>query len=561
MPDLKHTDDVYADFMRHADEFAASCMAGYVPQRFSQNKVIHDCVWGTVMFYPWELSIIDSPLIQRLRRINQLGLAVLTYPSAHHSRFEHTLGVVAVVSRMVASVNQDDNEGLPGQERIIPPSDVRRLRLAALLHDVGHCFFSHLSETIYGVSDEMRRLKASDPVFAGAQPHEILGYMIINTPSFIRFFSSLEDYPFDDEEPERVLDEVGRMIVGAMPRPRPAATGGLERPCYLTEMINGQFDADALDYLRRDSYATGLALTYHIDRFLYKLRIAGRRGDDGITEKHMTVPVSGISTVEEMVFSKLMLTRYIYQHQKVLAVESMLGDLVAGMQAKGRLLHPCDFLKLCDSDIYSLGSRFSDEALRPAAAAWRLAPGTERTVGDIAERVLLRRLPKKALILTPGMIRSLGGCECTGDDGTPAPPDAAGLADYLNKIPDLRGEIVGKAAEYARTLALPPPELYDVYVAVPRVSTAKNFSRTPVLTYDGNFIPMSDVVDLNDWAGAFSGHSYNAYVFAEPESLPAVSAAALTVLGAHGIVFDRAKVFSGLKESVRIEAACAMLRI
>lgn len=536
--------EVYAEFLSRADRFVQKCMGGYKPQRFSQNKVIHDCVWGTVMFYPWELQIIDSPLLQRLRLINQVGLAVLTYPSAHHSRFEHTLGVVSVVSQMVAGVNQYENT-------VIPPRHVHLLRLAALLHDVGHCFFSHLSETIYGKAEEFERLRAAEPLLSDAQPHEIFGYIIINTPTFRRFFAEQVKYPFEGDDPDTILLEAGRMIVGALPDARYGI-----RYCYLTEMINGQFDADALDYLRRDSYATGLALTYHIDRFLYKLRIADRRVPDGeggeITEKHLTVPVSGISTVEEMVFSKLMLSRYIYQHQKVLAVESMMDDLVAGMRSGGRLSHPCDFLDYCDNDIFFLGTRREDEAMRPAAAGWKLPGETKRTVGELAERILLRRLPKKALVINLGNLASLGGkpaAELSAED----------ISEAVRAIPEIRRELYEEAAACAAAVGLPAPEIYDVHISVPKVSMAKNFSKTPVLTYDGNFIPMSQVVDLNDWAGSFSGNSYNAYIFADREVLPAVSVAALRVLRRHGIVCDRKRVFSGLKESALIEKACAVL--
>lgn len=536
--------EVFAEFLDRADRFVQKRMGSYRPQKFTQNKVIHDCVWGTVMFYPWELQIIDSPLLQRLRQINQVGLAVLTYPSAHHSRFEHTLGVVSVVSQMVAGVNQYENT-------VIPPRHVHLVRLAALLHDVGHCFFSHLSETIYGKDPEFVRLREAEPLLADAQPHEILGYIIINTPTFRRFFAEQVRYPFEGDDPDTILLEAGRMIVGALPESRYGV-----QYCYLTEMINGQFDADALDYLRRDSYATGLAETYHIDRFLYKLRIADRKVTDAdgltITEKHLTVPVSGISTVEEMVFSKLMLSRYIYQHQKVLAVESMMDDLVAGMRQGGRLSHPCDFLDYCDNDIYFLGTRRDDEAMKAAAAAWKLPGDTERTVGEVAERILLRRLPKKALVLNLGNLASIRGKDA-------AALTAGDITAALRDIPDLRRELLDEASAVAAVIGLPAPEIYDVHVSVPKVSMAKNFSKTPVLTYDGNFIPMSQVVDLNDWAGSFAGNSYNAYVFADRELLPAVSVAALRVLRRHGIVCDRRRVFAGLKESALIEAACAAM--
>ncbi len=536
--------EIYREFLRRTDAFVANYMDGYEPS-VSGGKVIHDCVWGTVSFYPWEIAVIDSPLFQRLRSVNQLGLAALTYPSAHHTRFEHTLGVVAVVSKMVSSINGGGGDlcCISGGNAPIPPQHVRLLRMAALLHDIGHCFFSHLSESIYGAMPEMQELKAAEPVFSGAQPHEIFAYVIINTPTFRRFFAEKSAYPFEDGEGEELLADIGRMIVGCETEPKDGV-----KYCYLTEMINGQFDADAIDYLRRDSYATGLALSYHIDRFLYKLRIVDRKNSDGTSDRHLTVSSSGIGTIEEMVFSKQMLTRYIYQHQKVVAVESLMWDLVCGMQRGGRLTHPCDFLYFSDNDIYSLGSRHGDGAMRPAAADWRLDERTERTVGDIAEQVLTRRLPKKAMVLNVGNVISVDGWKSEN-------VKVNDLVYALRSAGDLRAEIAAEAARTARVLGLPLPEVYDVHVSVPKVSTAKNFSRTSVLTYDGDFVPMSDLVDLNEWSESFSGHSYNAYVFSTPDMLPAVSIAALRVLHRHGIECHRGKIFSSLKESEEIESA------
>ncbi|MBO5968328.1 MAG: HD domain-containing protein [Clostridia bacterium] len=540
--------ELYLDFQRRADAFVAENMANFKPRTITGTKVIHDCVWGTVMFYPWELELIDSPLLQRLRRINQLGLAQLTYPSAHHSRFEHTLGVVAVVAQMIAGVARHDAAVMAGKEQTIPASHQRRLRLAALLHDVGHCFFSHLSETIYGEMPAMKELKATEPMFERAQPHEMLGYIIINTPTFVKCFSESLGYPFEEgEDAAELLGEVGRMIVGAAPEVKDGV-----RYVYLTEMINGQFDADALDYLRRDSYATGLALGYHIDRFLYKLRLADRVSDDGIVERHLTVPVSGLSTVEEMVFSKLMLSRYIYQHQKVLAAESLIEDMVVGMQRSGRFSHPIDFLYLCDNDIYSIGAPSADKALRPAITDWKLSDESDVTVGDMAARVLARRLPKKALVISQSNVHSAGGIN-SRDLGI------SGLAAAVSLLPRLREEILDQSRIYAEALGMQRPEMYDIHIAIPHISMAKDYSRTPVLTYDGEFIPMSEAVNLNDWTRSFAGQSWNAYIFSEPEILPAVSLAAYTVLERNGIRCNREMLFSSLKESDAIEAAAEKL--
>ncbi len=100
----------------------------HLPARRSQSvKLIHDSVHGTIKLEDWMVGIIDTPEFQRLRRIKQLGFADLVYPGAHHTRFEHSIGAMYVVSRLT-----DDPEILA----------------AALLHDIGHTPFSHSGEVI-----------------------------------------------------------------------------------------------------------------------------------------------------------------------------------------------------------------------------------------------------------------------------------------------------------------------------------------------------------------------------------------------------------------------------
>ena len=123
-------------------------------------KDIHDPIWGTNRFSWRELAVIDSPIIQRLRRIHQTGLAYYVYPSARHSRFEHTLGVVTVASRVFDAVAQRyagrleeiaDTLKKPLEKVDDTVSRWRQeLRLAALLHDTGHSVLSHASERVYG---------------------------------------------------------------------------------------------------------------------------------------------------------------------------------------------------------------------------------------------------------------------------------------------------------------------------------------------------------------------------------------------------------------------------
>ena len=146
-----------------------------------------------VVYYSWEIQLIDSPVFQRLRDIQQLGRAEMTYPSAHHSRFEHSLGTTAIASKMIDNLSQRSSD------YNITDKDKYKIRLAALLHDRGHCFYSHFSESVYSalpafaVIREYMDKKLNKEAFP--KPHEIFSYLIITSESFVDFFYKYILYP------------------------------------------------------------------------------------------------------------------------------------------------------------------------------------------------------------------------------------------------------------------------------------------------------------------------------------------------------------------------------
>ena len=100
----------------------------------SQFEVVRDPLWNNIRLEPQALAVLDTPAVQRLRYVRQLGHAFLVYPGATHTRFEHALGAYHLARRVVAELGQlETEEGLA-------------VRLAALLHDIGHYPFSHALE-------------------------------------------------------------------------------------------------------------------------------------------------------------------------------------------------------------------------------------------------------------------------------------------------------------------------------------------------------------------------------------------------------------------------------
>jgi uncharacterized protein len=178
-------------------------------------KFIRDSVHGDLHLEEFEIDLIDTPQIQRLRRIKQLGFTYLVYPGANHTRFEHSIGTMYLASRLA------DNLALDDYQKSI-------LRVCAILHDSGHGPFSHVSE---GVMDSS---------------HEELTSKLIKESQL----SDLLSEKFD-------LNEIIDIISGKN---------------SLGQIISGELDVDRMDYLLRDSHYTGVAYgVIDVERLIYNM--------------------------------------------------------------------------------------------------------------------------------------------------------------------------------------------------------------------------------------------------------------------------------------------------
>jgi len=187
------------------------------------------------------MEIVDTPTFQRLRRIKQLAMASQVYPGADHSRFVHSLGVFSIMSRLVTRLNQ-----LASKEVLV--ADQEKLRLAALLHDIGHYPYSHLMEHVKlpspkgeaaSTAIEPKGTADHGSETPGEYPaHEDLGAWIIKQRKDVS--GVLEGYGFDPEE-------IGSTILGKH--------GGKG---YYNQLATSSLDVDRLDYLLRDAHYTGV---------------------------------------------------------------------------------------------------------------------------------------------------------------------------------------------------------------------------------------------------------------------------------------------------------------
>ncbi len=348
------------------------------------GKIIHDTTWKTNFFAPYEVSIINTALFQRLRNINQMGFVDYVYPSARHSRFEHSLGVTVLASKMVDAVRRDMNV-----KNLIDDKDQISIRLSALLHDIGHCLFSHTSELIYGsaleeaIKEEFRG-KEVDP-----SPHEFLSYLIVISDAFSNFFNKIKHiYSLNNLD----LREIANRIVGLV---------GKEEDRFKTYFINGPFDADKLDYFHRDSQFSGIPIQLDIERLFYEIAISDTSVmDDEVTESvnDLTIGISGVGCIEQIIFNKMLLYSTIYNHHKVQAIDCMFKGVFEYIIEKNieikingvkkTINTPVDFLYLVDFDLFSMTNDVNDEELK-----------------RLIENIKNRKLLKRALIINHGSIK------------------------------------------------------------------------------------------------------------------------------------------------------------
>jgi len=180
-------------------------------------KFIRDSLHGNLQLNEFEVKLIDTPQIQRLRRIKQLGFTFLVYPGANHTRFEHSIGTMYLASRLSYGLK------LPDEQRQI-------LRVCALLHDAGHGPFSHVSESVLNESHE-----------------ELTSKLIME--------SELSTILSEKYDPKEIIALIG-------------GEGSLG------QIISGDLDVDRMDYLLRDSYYTGVAYgVIDVERLIHNMKL------------------------------------------------------------------------------------------------------------------------------------------------------------------------------------------------------------------------------------------------------------------------------------------------
>ncbi|MBI5000615.1 MAG: HD domain-containing protein [Euryarchaeota archaeon] len=315
-------------------------------------KIIHDTVHGSIRVRGVFLGLLESPELQRLNGISQLGLAHLVFPGANHTRLEHSMGTAWVARKL-------------GRALDLPADEVDLLTAAALLHDVGHGPFSHTLEAVLHHKlriDHMdltvRVIRGEDTMVPKAEQR--LGGM----PTVEEI---LERHGLD---PAEVADiAAGRSPLSpsildwqaghSKPRPR------RNEKRYLRQLVHGPLDADQMDFLMRDSHYTGVAHgAIDMERIMNTMALS--KGELVIHEK-------GVPAIEGMLVARGLMYSSIYFHKTVRIAELMLSRAVEGA-LKGDM---AEIQKMTDNELL----------------AWLRGRGEyqKRTVLRLKYRMLMKR--------------------------------------------------------------------------------------------------------------------------------------------------------------------------
>ena len=233
-------------------------------------KIINDPVFGFIKIPRGLLyDIVRHPLFQRLNRINQLGLASVVYPGARHTRFQHSLGAFHLMSEAILSLQQ---KGL-----FIFESEAEALKAAILMHDIGHGPFSHVLEhtLIHDISHEDISLLMMEQI------NRDLGHQLGMAIAIFR-----------DQYPKR----------------------------FLHQLISSQLDMDRLDYLRRDSFFTGVTEGNIGSARIIKML--------NVVDDRLVVEQKGIYSIENFLTSRRLMYWQVYMHKTAVAYEKVLVNVL-----------------------------------------------------------------------------------------------------------------------------------------------------------------------------------------------------------------------------------------
>ncbi len=315
----------------------------------NKRKIVNDPVYGFInISYPIVYDLMEHPYFQRLRRIKQLGLTNLVYPGANHTRFQHALGAMYLMEEAVATLRA---KGLD-----ITEPEAEAASIAILLHDIGHGPYSHALERtmVENVS------------------HETLSL----------FFMQQLNREFDGK-----LDAAIAVFRKEYPKK------------FLCQLVSGQLDMDRLDYLRRDSFFTGVTEgIIGSDRIIKMLHVY---------RDELVIEAKGIYSIEKFLLARRLMYWQVYLHKTVIAADQLLLSILRRAKellASGRHLFATpdllyflrDFSSACMeqnlSEVLAHYAKLDDDDISIAVKMWMTHddPVLSRLATNLVNRRLFR---------------------------------------------------------------------------------------------------------------------------------------------------------------------------
>jgi HD superfamily phosphohydrolase len=305
----------------------------------------------------WLLYLINTPEVQRLRYISQLGLAHFTYPGATHSRFSHSLGVFNLMQVCISHLKKDCSD-------YFQPLDEDALLAAALLHDIGHFPLSHVTEATFG-------------------RHEEQGIAIINN---------------SESGVNKILTrrhcELPSKVVALLSKSDDALP-------WQRSLISSQLDVDRLDYLQRDSLCSGAGYG-HFDwfRIIHTMELREKQLQGAVAQKVTFVvwPEKSKYAIEEYIFSRFYMYQSVYFHHTIRGFEELVRKVlqrakdiaVADVSFATAMLPPIkSILRTTDEPNLETFQMLTDNTLFAQIELWQ--DSKDKVLSDLCERLLLRK--------------------------------------------------------------------------------------------------------------------------------------------------------------------------
>lgn len=258
----------------------------------TQYKIFNDPIHGFISIPKGIiLKLIDHPWVQRLRRIKQMGLGYLVFPAAEHSRFSHAIGAMELAQRILNNLREKDTT--------ISPAEYEGTLIAVLLHDVGHGPLSHTLE-----------------------------------------FNLIEDF-HHEMMTLAIMRELNKQMDGELNTAIKIFTNQYPKKPFLNQLISSQLDIDRLDYLKRDSFFTGVYEgSVGIERILKTMRVHNG---------NMVIEKKGIYAIENYILARRLMYMQVYLHKTVLSADKLLRNIFKRVQkliGEGKeLYHPSPALQ------------------------------------------------------------------------------------------------------------------------------------------------------------------------------------------------------------------------